>query len=99
MKLVKGRTDRDERLLLEFSQCLFAIGFSGDRGLSGHGVCGSGAGRFSIRKMMENDRKPLHLNFQTPRHRNRFNHFQPETPPTRTILLATVPALCQLMNT
>ena len=34
----QSRTDRDEGLLLEFSQCLFAIGFSGDRGMSGHGV-------------------------------------------------------------
>src|SRR5260221_11447253 len=32
----RSRTDRDEGLLLEFSQCLFTIGFGGDRGMSGH---------------------------------------------------------------
>ena len=34
----QSRTDRDEGLLLEFSQCLFTIGFGGDHGMSGHGV-------------------------------------------------------------
>jgi len=37
----QSRTDRDEGLLLEFSQCLLTIGFGGDRGMSGH-VCETG---------------------------------------------------------
>jgi len=35
-----SRPDRDKRLLFEFAECLFTVGFSGDRGMSGHGRCG-----------------------------------------------------------
>ncbi len=33
----RWRTDRNEWLLLEFTQCLFTVGFTRDRGMSGHG--------------------------------------------------------------